>query len=166
MKREIEIFNNMPFYAKQILRLVSSVYDITTIQITEKSRKRHIADARIICVERVYHYGRQINGKKKFPARLIGDMFGMDRTVIYHSKKEVENMCDTNDVYKASYEKICEILKTINMTPKENKPKNENKTPEAEKPFQEDMEREEKSMNDYFTAQHENLVGDDYKNEF
>lgn len=160
MKREIDLFKNMPFYAKQILRLVSSVYDITPIQIMSKSRKRNIADARFICVERVYHYGCQINGKDKFPARLVGGIFDMDRTAIYHCKQEIKNMCDTNEVYKASYDKICEILTTINMTPKEKVVK------ENEKPFQEESEREEKSMNDYFAAQHENLIDESCQTQF
>lgn len=166
MKKEIELFKNMPFFAKQIIRLIASVYDMKPTDILIKTNKRSITEPRFICIERIYFYGCSIHEKDNFPTRIIEDLFCIDRTALYHSKKVINNLCDTDDVFKASYEKICEILTTINMTPKENKPKEKTEISETEKPFQEDIEREEKSMNDYFTSQHENLISEDCKNEF
>lgn len=92
---------------EQIEKKISEYFQLPEGLIKKKTKKREIVEARQIC-----HYFAVL--LTKCNNTTIGNYFGgHDHSTVSHSKKTVENLCDTDAHYSAVVKEIKEILEDL-----------------------------------------------------
>ena len=83
---------------------VSKVTGVSVEDIYLDTRKRHIVQARMLCMYFIYYYLRRSEC-------VVGKRYDRDHSTVCHAKKTVNNLLQTNKDFKRIYSKIESVLK-------------------------------------------------------
>jgi len=91
--------------------IIAKTTGVTRAELVSKSRKRPIADLKMMCSQLLKNCSYQAS--EKITVIKIGDILNLDHSAItYHLKKHVEMMGQKDGKYKALYEKILKSYKS------------------------------------------------------
>ena len=93
-----------PPSALELLVKACKFFGYTVEELGVKSNKREIVRPRQMVMA-------AMRKSKKLGLKSIGDLLGgKDHTTVIHSKQKVQDMCDTDENYRRTYEKLTDYL--------------------------------------------------------
>ena len=98
------IKKNIPITLENIERAVCKFYNIQGSDLRKKVRKREVVQPRQVSMN-LSHY------KTKHSLAAIGEYFGgFDHATVLHARNTVDNLLETNKIFKQEFEQIEQSL--------------------------------------------------------
>ena len=96
---------NKSISISDIAKIVADYFEMTVEDMYKESRKREIVQAR------QFAHTMSVNFTKYTKDKIGKEIGGKDHATVIHSKKTIQNLCDTDKLFKYHYDMIEYLIK-------------------------------------------------------